>query len=68
MKSAMNTGKYCFGTDDTLKALELGVVETLVVWENLEVIRYVLRSRAGGASLNNAVAIIHAQPSHTASR
>jgi peptide chain release factor subunit 1 len=33
-----------------LKALELGSVETLVVWENLDVTRYVLRNAAGGMS------------------
>jgi peptide chain release factor subunit 1 len=32
---ARDTGKYCFGVTDTLKALELGAVETLLVWENL---------------------------------
>ncbi|KAL1714160.1 hypothetical protein EV715DRAFT_295427 [Schizophyllum commune] len=26
--------------DDTLKALELGAVETLIVWENLDITRY----------------------------
>ncbi|KAF8352249.1 50S ribosomal protein L30e-like protein [Amanita rubescens] len=44
---SQDTGKYCFGIDDTLKALELGAVETLVVWENLDVTRYVLRNAAG---------------------
>lgn len=32
----------------TLKALELGAVETLVVWENLDITRYTLRNAAGG--------------------
>ncbi|OCH90624.1 peptide chain release factor eRF/aRF subunit 1 [Obba rivulosa] len=44
---SQDTGKYCFGIDDTLKALELGAVETLVVWENLDVTRYALRNAAG---------------------
>ncbi|KAJ3511081.1 hypothetical protein NMY22_g15769 [Coprinellus aureogranulatus] len=44
---SQDTGKYCFGIDDTLKALELGAVETLIVWENLDVTRYVLRNAAG---------------------
>jgi len=39
-----DTGKYCFGHDDTLKALEMGAVETLIVWENLEIQRYVLKN------------------------
>lgn len=46
---SQDTGKYCFGIDDTLKGLELGAVETLIVWENLDVTRYVLRNAAGGA-------------------
>ncbi|KAJ3733948.1 peptide chain release factor eRF/aRF subunit 1 [Lentinula guzmanii] len=44
---SQDTGKYCFGIDDTLKALELGAVETLVVWENLDITRYTLRNAAG---------------------
>jgi peptide chain release factor subunit 1 len=41
---SQDTGKYCFMVDDTLKALELGAAEDLIVWENLEVTRYVLRN------------------------
>ncbi|KAJ3486492.1 hypothetical protein NLI96_g4191 [Meripilus lineatus] len=44
---SQDTSKYCFGIDDTLKALDLGAVETLIVWENLDVTRYVLRNAAG---------------------
>ncbi|CAM9387708.1 eukaryotic peptide chain release factor subunit 1 [Petromyzon marinus] len=40
---SQDTGKYCFGVDDTLRALEMGAVEILIVWENLEITRYVLR-------------------------
>ena len=32
--------------DDTLKSLEMGAVETLIVWENLEVTRYVLKDHS----------------------
>lgn len=45
---SLDSGKYCFGIDDTLKGLELGAVETLIVWENLDTVRYVLRNAAGG--------------------
>ena len=31
-----------------MKALELGSVETLIVWENLDITRYILRNAAGG--------------------
>ena len=49
---SQDTGKYCFGIDDTLKGLDLGAVETLIVWENLDVTRYVLRNAAGGTNLS----------------
>ncbi|KIK99750.1 hypothetical protein PAXRUDRAFT_822434 [Paxillus rubicundulus Ve08.2h10] len=44
---SQDTNKYCFGVDDTLRALDLGAVETLIVWENLDITRYVLRNAAG---------------------
>lgn len=44
---SQDTGRYCFGIEDTLKALELGAVETLIVWENLDITRYVFRNAAG---------------------
>ncbi|GBB85134.1 hypothetical protein RclHR1_01170018 [Rhizophagus clarus] len=44
---SQDTGKFCFGVDDTLKGLELGAIETLIVWENLDVTRYVLKNSAG---------------------
>ncbi len=44
---AKDTGQYCFGIDDTLKALESGAVEVLIVWENLDITRYVLKSPSG---------------------
>ncbi|KAF8432442.1 peptide chain release factor eRF1/aRF1 [Boletus edulis BED1] len=48
---SQDTNKYCFGIDDTLRALEVGAVETLIVWENLDVTRYVLRNAAGEESI-----------------
>jgi len=45
---ALDTGKYCFGVTDTLKALDMGAVETLIVWESLEITRNTLRNAAGG--------------------
>ncbi|SAL99270.1 hypothetical protein [Absidia glauca] len=48
---SQDTGKYCFGVEDTLKALELGAVESLIVWENLEINRYVLRDASGAESV-----------------
>ena len=34
--------------DDTLKALEMGAVEILIVWENLDINRYVLKNSTTG--------------------
>ena len=41
---SQDTGKYCFMVEDTLTALELGAIEHLIIWENLEMNRYVLRN------------------------
>lgn len=39
---SLDTGKIVYGIDQTMKGLELGAVETLIVWENYEVSRYLL--------------------------
>ncbi|KAI9793381.1 MAG: Polypeptide release factor (eRF1) in translation termination [Peltula sp. TS41687] len=44
---SQDTGKVCYGIDDTLKALELGACETLIVFENLDITRWVLKSSSG---------------------
>lgn len=31
-----DTNKYCFGVVDTMRALEQGAVEILIIWENME--------------------------------
>ncbi|GIY76570.1 eukaryotic peptide chain release factor subunit 1 [Caerostris extrusa] len=43
---SQDTGKYCFNVEDTLKALEMGSVEILIAWENLDIVRYVLKNHA----------------------
>ncbi|CAL4070115.1 unnamed protein product [Meganyctiphanes norvegica] len=45
---SQDTGKYCFGVVDTLKALECGAVEILICWENLDIVRYVLKNHQSG--------------------
>ncbi|KAF7730525.1 Polypeptide release factor (eRF1) in translation termination [Apophysomyces ossiformis] len=40
---SQDTGKVCYGLADTLKALDLGAVDRLIVWENLDATRYILR-------------------------
>ncbi|KAL9576702.1 MAG: hypothetical protein Q9212_006879 [Teloschistes hypoglaucus] len=44
---SQDSGKVCYGVEDTLKALELGAAETLIVYENLEYNRWVLKTSTG---------------------
>jgi len=39
----IDAGKFCFGIVDTMNALESGACETLIVWENLDINRYIFR-------------------------
>ena len=41
---ALDTGKVCYGISDTLKALDMGAVELLLVYEGLEVSRVVIKN------------------------
>jgi len=45
---SQDTGKYCFMVEDTFRALELGAIEDLIIWENLDVHRFVLRNSSTG--------------------
>jgi len=45
---SQDTGKYCFGVADTLKALDCGAVETLICWENLDIVRFTLKNHQSG--------------------
>ena len=54
---SQDTGKYCFGVDDTLKSLELGAVEILICWENLDIMRYLLKVPG-----SEATKILHLTP------
>ena len=60
---SQDTNRYCFGISDTFKALEQGAVETLIVWENLETMRYQVKNpQTGGTSARcqrNAVTAAH---------
>ncbi|CAK7909926.1 eukaryotic peptide chain release factor subunit 1 [[Candida] anglica] len=44
---SQDTGKFCYGIDDTLKALDLGACEVLIVYENLNIIRYTFKNSEG---------------------
>merc|ERR1712113_497288 len=45
---SQDTGKFCFGIEDTLKGLEMGAVETLIVYEDLGTMRYTLKNAQSG--------------------
>lgn len=44
---SQDSGRVCYGIDDTLKALELGAAEILIVYENLDITRWVLKASTG---------------------
>ncbi len=44
---SQDSGKVCYGIDDTLKALDAGAAETLIVFEDLEMNRWELKTSAG---------------------
>lgn len=48
---SQDTGKYILGIQDTITALEMGAVEILIVWENLDVRRYELKNSATGETV-----------------
>ena len=58
----LDSGKVCYGIDDTLKALEASACETLIVYENLEITRWVLKSSTGSEI------ILHTQKGQEANR
>merc|ERR1712159_979674 len=43
---AQDTGKMCFGIQDTMRALDMGAIETLIMFEDLGVSRVVIRDAA----------------------
>ena len=45
---SQDTGKFVFGVKDTLTCLDMGAVETLIVWENLDMQRYVFTNTTSG--------------------
>jgi peptide chain release factor subunit 1 len=51
---SQDTGKFCFSVEDTLNCLDMGAVETLLVWEELPVNRYKLfNNQTGETSVVN---------------
>ena len=41
---SLDTGLIVFGVDDTMKALDLGALETMMLFENIEVMRYEIKN------------------------
>ena len=54
---SQDTGKFCFGIQDTLQALNMGAIETLIVWENLDITRFVLKNHAASEEV-----VLHLSP------
>ena len=44
---SQDSGRVCYGVEDTLKALEAGAAETLIVYEDLDVTRWVMKASGG---------------------
>ena len=59
---SQDSGRVCYGIDDTLKALELGACETLIVFEDLEITRWELKASDGSE------VVIHANKQQEALR
>jgi peptide chain release factor subunit 1 len=45
---AQDTGKYCFGIQDTMRALDMGAIETFIMYEDLPVNRIVIKQASDG--------------------
>ncbi|GMR58538.1 hypothetical protein PMAYCL1PPCAC_28733 [Pristionchus mayeri] len=50
---SQDSGKYVFGVKDTIQGLEMGAIETLICWENLDIIRYKLKASNGEEKVLN---------------
>ena len=50
---SQDTGKYVYGVQDTLQGLEMGAVETLICWENLDITRYTFKKPNGEVKIVN---------------
>ena len=41
---ALDSGMIVFGVEDTMKALEVGALETMLLYENIEITRYEIKN------------------------
>lgn len=51
---SQDSGKFCYGISDTLKALDAGACEIVIVYENLNLIRYTLKDSEGSEVIAHA--------------
>lgn len=59
---SVDSGKVCYGIEDTLKAMEASACETLIVYENLDITRWVLKAS------NGSEVILHTNKGQEANR
>lgn len=51
---ALDSGKYCFGIRDTMLAIQAGQVDTVLCWNELEIMRVVVQQVHGCPAESNA--------------
>ena len=44
---AKDSGKYVFGLKDTMESIENGMVDILIIWENIDFVRLTLKDNKG---------------------
>ena len=54
---SQDTGKFCFGIKDTLQALEMGAVQTLIVFENEPTMRYTVKNASTAEEKVRSIAL-----------
>ena len=59
---AQDTGKIVMGVKDTLACLDMGAVETLIVWENLDMNRLELRDSLSGEIVVKMLSSVQVSP------
>lgn len=45
---ALDTGMIVFGVEDTMKAMEVGALEVMLLYENIEIMRYEIKNPVTG--------------------
>ena len=48
---AQETDKYCYSVNETINALEMGAIETLIIWDNSDITRIVTKHPDGQESV-----------------